>query len=183
MPTRKKYVKQREDYRKGGRVKLAYGGYSPYREMNGGGGGGGDFRDLTPKPKDPPEVDDDSPFDPDVTTPANPNDPNPTEPPPENIGTDPDWIAGNPTYAVRSEDQAQQSRDIVQGAAEGKLPKGAIVPKAQKAAYGIDARTAKMKDVGDATGFTAELPVTEDVFTGRKPPAGRGNKCPQTTII
>ena len=166
MATRKKYVKQREDYRKGGRVKLAYGGYSPYREMNGGGGGGGDFRDLTPKPKDPPEVDDDSPFDPDVTTPANPNDPNPTEPPPENIGTDPDWIAGNPTYAVRSEDQAQQSRDIVQGAAEGKLPKGAIVPKAQKAAYGIDARTAKMKDVGDSTGFTAELPVTEDVFTG-----------------
>ena len=145
---RKRSMKTREDYRKGGRVRLARGGgFRPYED-----------------PVEPPNQPE-GPFDP--VQPDPPINPPPivvTDPPP--VSPAPSWDPANPTYADRSDAQALQTRSLVEAAAEGKIPEAGIIPKAVEATYGIDARTGKMKDVGDATGFEADIPDDEVVDIG-----------------
>ena len=59
------------------------------------------------------------------------------------------WKAGTPHYAERSDAQAQESRDLVQLAAEGKVPTKGIIPDAETVSETIKAGPAKqMVDTG-----------------------------------
>tara|TARA_R100001594_G_scaffold61290_1_gene95454 strand:- start:29359 stop:31311 length:1953 start_codon:yes stop_codon:yes gene_type:complete len=78
------------------------------------------------------------------------------------------WKAGTPHYAERSDAQAQESRDLVQLAAEGKVPTKGIIPDAETVSETIKAGPAKqMVDTGDAKAFTAGVTTREDVTKGK----------------